>query len=60
MARPQHPADGQAAVLFLQPLGAGRALATDLRQLFGLTAGQTIGLGELLDAARRGRSILND
>lgn len=33
-------ADDQAAVLFLQPLGVGRALATDLRQLFGLTVAE--------------------
>ena len=33
-------AGNQAAVLFLQPLGTGRALAADLRQLFGLTAAE--------------------
>lgn len=37
---PPGRAGGQAAVLFLQALGAGRALATDLRQLFGLTAAE--------------------
>ena len=33
-------AGNQAAVLFLQPLGTGRVLAADLRQLFGLTAAE--------------------